>query len=270
MDERKDRNENENNEQEPDIVVGFDKITGEGYEAEPEKPDSGEGGVEFVAHAAESDTPTKTYSAMKEIREWAFAIIIALVATMLIKLLIFDIVMVDGHSMDTTLADGERLVLMKLGYQPKQFDVIVLDANYKTREAYIERKKQMEDVSWFEEMQLRYGYFTQKRLGIAPKYYVKRVIGMPGDIVDINNETGEVSVNGTVLDEPYIHGAKTRSGNDFSYPYQVEEDCVFVMGDNRGNSSDSRVRSLGTVPIEAVQGKAVFKIWPLNKIGTIQ
>lgn len=230
-------------------------------------------GMEIVAEASEFEqalgSSEKRFNIGKEIREWVFAIVFALVITFLIKGFVFDIVKVEGQSMETTLMNNDRLILTKLGYQPKAGDIIVLDAHYKNREAYIAMQKAAKgsEFSWFDEWKIR--LFPPKSLNLERKYYVKRVIAMPGDVIDIDEQTGDVTVNGVVLNEPYIHGQITRPRQDFSYPYSVEDDCIFVMGDNRGNSSDSRVKALGTVPVKAVAGKAVFRIWPFSSFGSI-
>ena len=89
---------------------------------------------------------------------------------------------------------------------------------------------------------------------------VKRVIGLPGDVIEID-ETGAVSVNGSVLDEPYV--SQTALGNcDITFPYQVPEDSYFVLGDNRAVSIDSRSSIVGCVSREQITGKVLFKLWP--------
>ena len=88
---------------------------------------------------------------------------------------------------------------------------------------------------------------------------------MPGDKVAIQG--GRVYVNDKELYEPYFDGITRITDYGVSYPATVEEGHVFVMGDNRGNSTDSRSSSLGQVPIEAIEGKSQFRIWPFNAIG---
>ena len=97
---------------------------------------------------------------------------------------------------------------------------------------------------------------------------VKRVIATEGDTVDIDFETGEVSVNGEVLDETYI-AEKTQTHFDMDFPQTVPEGCIFVMGDNRNHSTDSRCEALGMVDTRYVIGKVLMRIYPLNEIGTV-
>jgi signal peptidase I len=96
---------------------------------------------------------------------------------------------------------------------------------------------------------------------------VKRVIGLPGDWVDIDKD-GNVYINGTILEEPYLKG-KALGESDIEFPYQVPEGRYFVMGDNRSVSSDSRSSEIGCVAVEQVLGKLLLRIWPLNEIEII-
>ena len=102
--------------------------------------------------------------------------------------------------------------------------------------------------------------FTQKN-----KLYVKRVIAVAGDRIEINND-GYVTVNGEMLDEPYVEEQSFGKTN-IEFPYQVPTGTVFVMGDNRVSSVDSRDREFGPVSREQIVGKLVLKVWPLSKMG---
>lgn len=165
--------------------------------------------------------------------EWIEIIVIALIITFIIKAFIGEVTVVVGSSMHPTLETGDRLVVNRIGYllgEPKKGDVITF--------------KYSKDSN-----------------------YIKRVIGVPGDSINIHDK--KVFVNGKELDESYI-AEKTLSGGDFEYPVKVTEDHYFVMGDNRNNSKDSRRRTVGLVDKKAIRGKAFLRIWPFNRVGIIK
>ena len=95
---------------------------------------------------------------------------------------------------------------------------------------------------------------------------LKRVIGVPGDMVDIDAE-GNVSVNGQILNEPYVL-QKALGKSDVSFPLLVPEDCYFVMGDNREVSIDSRSSIIGCVNREQIEGKVILKLWPPGRVSS--
>ena len=206
----------------------------------------------------------KKTSLAREIWEWVYTLAIAIVIAMLIKGFIFDIVRVDGSSMFPTLVDNDRLIVTKLGYTPKQGDIIILDSEYKNREEYFDRlaeSKDKEELSSFEK------FFAQSSMpsNLKKKYYVKRIIAMPGQTIDLVD--GKVYVDGEMLDEPYYDGLTTSIDPTVEYPITVDDDCVFVMGDNRTRSKDSRSSELGQVPFKAILGNSQVRIWPLSDIG---
>ncbi len=96
------------------------------------------------------------------------------------------------------------------------------------------------------------------------KILLKRVIGVSGDVIDIDDD-GTVYVNGEAIDEPYIN-EKALGECDIKLPYQVPDERIFVMGDHRATSVDSRTQKIGCVSEESVVGKVVLRIWPLKKI----
>lgn len=157
--------------------------------------------------------------------EWLQSIVTALLLAFLLRLFVFDVVLVEGSSMHPTLESGDRLIVLKLGYRfkhPEHGDIVVF--------------KNPDDPH---------------------VNYIKRVIGVEGDTVEIKD--GKVYVNGTALVEPYI--AETTLGE---YPRTVvPEGTIFVMGDNRNFSRDSRNSHVGFIPLENVIGKAKIRIWPV-------
>lgn len=179
---------------------------------------------------------------LKEVFQWVFSIGIALVVALAIRAYVFEPVLVDGHSMDNTLADGQRLFQYKLGYkfsEPKRGDIIVL----KFKDG-VSKYTALPDPTEID--------------------YIKRVIGLPGDKVDIKDNC--VYINGEKLDEPYAKGNTIAS--NMKLPIDVPEGKVFVLGDNRERSSDSR--AIGFIDMENIRGKAVFRIWPIKDFGVVK
>ena len=212
--------------------------------------------------ATEQEKPvSKTDKILREIWEWIYTIAIAFAIVFTIKAFLFDIVKVDGSSMFPTLVHGDRLIVTKLGYRPKAGDIVILDSTYKDREEYISakaRKAGKDNYSYIEKLLLDIPDNLDKR------FYVKRVIGLPGQTVDIKN--GRVYIDGEILEEEYYKGVTNTTDPSVSFPLVVDEDTVFVMGDNRPNSIDSRFSDLGLVPYDALLGKAQVRIWPLSEI----
>ena len=108
---------------------------------------------------------------------------------------------------------------------------------------------------------------------IAALYYenqilIRRVIGMPGDWIDID-KMGKVSVNGELLAEDYLE-ATVLGTSDITYPYLVPEDCYFVMGDNREAAADSRMSFIGCIEKEKMAGKVFLRVWPLPQAGYME
>jgi len=204
---------------------------------------------------------TEKKSIGREIFEWAYTIVIAVVIAFLIKTFVFDLVRVDGSSMYPTLVHNDRLIVTKLGYEPQAGDIIILDSTYTKREEYFERYEETsgEELGKADKF---FKYFSLPE-SLKSRYYVKRVIALPGQTVDLQG--GKVYVDGEELQENY--GYTQSIDMTVQYPVTVEEGKVFVMGDNREHSKDSRSSDLGQVPFEAVLGKSQVRIWPLSDIG---
>lgn len=154
----------------------------------------------------------------------------ALVLVSLIFVFFFRTAAVDGRSMNDTLADKDRLIVSDFMYQPQRGDIVIVNRYHKGDE-------------------------------VAEEPLIKRVIGLPGDTVEVMED--KVVVNGKEVDEPYIHYPNLPSGITCTVP----KGEVFVMGDHRDNSSDSRF--FGTFKIEDLSGKAIFRYLPFDTIGNI-
>lgn len=165
--------------------------------------------------------------------DWLQCIVTALLVCVLVFTFLFRTVGVIGSSMVPTLHEGDRLIIWSLFYEPEQGDVVVL------------RKESFKEEP-----------------------IVKRVIATEGQTVDIDFEEGIVYVDGVALDEDYVN-SPTNVPEDFTKPVTVPEGCVFVMGDNRNQSTDSRRATIGCVDTRYILGKAVFRLMPLSSIGLI-
>lgn len=201
---------------------------------------------------------------LKEIWEWVYTLAIAIAIALLIKGFVFDVVRVDGSSMFPTLVNNDRLIVTKLGYKPHQGDIIILDSTYRNREEYYDKlatKEGKEELSFMDKLKAS----GEMPASLKKKYYVKRIIALPGQTIDLKD--GKVYVDGKKLDEPYYDGTTSSIDATVEYPITVEDDNVFVMGDNRNHSKDSRSSELGQVPYKAILGKSQLRIWPLNDMG---
>jgi len=167
-------------------------------------------------------------SVQREILEWVVSILVAVVLALFIRQFVFTVVRVDGESMVPTLQHNDRLILWRLGYTPENGDIIVLH-----------------------------------QAGHQP--YIKRVIANEGQTVDIDFVTHKVYVDGTELEEEYINEPTALRGN-MKFPVTVGEDQVFVMGDNRNNSRDSRFTDVACVDYDDIMGKAVFRFLPFGNM----
>ena len=225
-----------------------------------EKPDQAAEAADIPGTAAA--VTDKKKSVGRELFEWFYTIVIAVAIAFGIKGFLFDIVKVDGDSMLPTLHNRERLIITKIGYTPEQGDIVILDSNYAAREEYFARlAEQGSAPGTFAKLKTRFfGDAQHKEI-----YYVKRVVALPGQTVDIRD--GKLYVDGSVYEDGYHQGSTQILDPSMKYPHTVSEGCAFVLGDNREHSKDSRI--IGDIPYKAIIGKANFRIWPLNMIGSV-
>lgn len=198
---------------------------------------------------------------VKEILEWVLCFVIAYAIYLVINYFIGTIAGVKQSSMYPTSKEGDRVVISRRVLFNKKInrsDVVIL-------EAPIDVEENETDFAAYE-TKTGLDYFTYNVMGLGKRSYIKRVIGLPGDHLYIA-ETGEVYINDELLAEPYlVEGLKTPRTGDY-YDIQIPEGYVFVMGDNREGSKDSR--ELGLIPMDKIEGKVVIRIWPLNQIGSL-
>ena len=173
---------------------------------------------------------------LKEILSTSIYLLVVLCAAYLIITYVGQRTQVSGSSMETTLSDGDNLLVDKITYRfsdPKRFDIIVFPFQYDT-----------------------------------DTYYIKRIIGMPGETVQMDYD-GNIYINGSLMEESYGREVIQNPGRA-AEPITLGEDEYFVMGDNRNNSSDSRDPSVGNIHRKDIIGRAWVRIWPFSKFGVLK
>ena len=173
---------------------------------------------------------------VKELLDTSIYLLVVLVLTYLVITFVGQRIQVSGSSMETTLSDEDNLIVDKISYrfsEPKRFDIIVFPFEYE------------EDT-----------------------YYIKRIIGMPGERVQIDGE-GNIYIDGEVLEESYGREIMESPGRAWE-EITLAEDEYFVLGDNRNHSSDSRDPSVGNIKRKDIIGRAFLRIWPFEKFGILR
>ena len=173
----------------------------------------------------------KGFSLSRELYDWVEAAVLAVACMLLLFTFVFRIVSVDGSSMFPTLKHADRLICSHIAYKPQYGDIVVI---------------------------------TMPSSHNAP--IIKRVIATEGQTVDIDFETGTVSVNNLVLNEAYIADL-TYKNFDMQFPQTVPAGHVFVLGDNRNNSWDSRTTDVGMVDERYILGKTLYRVMPYDEMG---
>ncbi len=165
----------------------------------------------------------------REIFEWVKSLLIAVLLALVLRYFVVEIFLVEGDSMYPTLSHSERLVVNKFIYRfrdPERHEIVVFE--------HTENKD-----------------------------FIKRVVGLPGEKIEIKN--GQVYVNGQAVEKDY----RVTDYNGRYGPEEIPEEKYFVLGDNRNNSMDSRSTSVGFVHKDEIKGKAFFVFWPLDEMGSL-
>jgi len=180
--------------------------------------------------------PEIEQSAVRTIFEWIEQFVFVFSAVLIVMTFIARPSPVNGESMLNTLHDKELVIVSDLFYTPEIGDIVV---------------------------------FQSKPTGYE-KPYVKRIIALGGQTLDINFDTWEVTVDGVVLDEYYVR-TETRSmlESSFTFPMVIPDGKIFVMGDNRNHSQDSRAAIVGPVDTRFLLGRVVFRVFPFDRIGHV-
>lgn len=198
----------------------------------------------------ETTEPKKKGSFWQDAADMLEAVLISVFLVIMVFAYVLRPVTVEGHSMESTLQDQDKLFMTDLLYTPKRGDIVIVD----------------NDIS--------HGFDANgniiEGLGLGEeKRIIKRIIAVGGETLDIDFINGTVTIDGEVLDEPYINNLTINDEGAFDYPITIPEGYYFVMGDNRQHSSDSRHPLVGLVTEEQILGKAILRFAPLSKFGGI-
>ena len=173
---------------------------------------------------------------LKEILSTSIYLVVVLLLTYLIITYVGQRTRVNGSSMEPMLTNGDNLIVDKISYRfndPQRYDIIVFPFRYEEK-----------------------------------TFYIKRIIGLPGETVQIDN-AGNIYIDGEILEESYGKEVINDSGRA-SEPITLQDDEYFVLGDNRNDSSDSRVESVGNINREDIIGRAWVRIYPFDSIGVLK
>lgn len=186
----------------------------------------------------EPSKPRRVSPAVRSVMEWVETIVMAVVLVAVAFTFVARVITVDGVSMGPTYYNGDRVLVTKLAGQARQGDVVIV-------------------------------------VGALEEPIIKRVVATEGQTVDFDPELGEVTVDGQPLPgsvfgiEDGITFVPDLPGMVMEFPQTVPEGCVFVLGDNRDNSTDSRFVTVGMVDQRNILGKVVFSLYPFSKIGFV-
>ena len=207
---------------------------------------------------------------VKNILEWIYCIIIAVVIAILIKYFVGTPTIVKQTSMWPTLEQNDRLILNRLprtfGEMPERGDIITFEAPSNNATGLTAEEIDNPIAKYDNEPTTWWGKFTYHVLEIGKESYIKRVIALPGEHVEIKD--GKVYINGEELDEPYLTDDVITEPTGVLNDFIVPENTIFAMGDNREGSKDCR--AFGCIPLERIESKVVIRFWPLNKFGKVE
>ena len=192
----------------------------------------------------EEEQKEETLSLKSGIFEWLDVIVMALISVVLVFSFVFRVATIEGDSMLNTLVEGERIIISDFNYTPKNGDIVVISRNVEN---------------------------SVEGTATSQGPIIKRVIATENQTVDIDFAKGIVYVDGKVIVEDYISSLTLRK-DDLDFPMIVPEGCIFVLGDNRAVSLDSRSSEIGDngmIDTRYVLGHAVYRILPLNRIGRL-
>lgn len=174
-------------------------------------------------------------AAWTSVFHWVYAIVFILIAFIIVFSVFLKIINVEGDSMKPTLHDGDKILVSVLQYTPEKGDLVLIDIN-----------------------------------DGASIMMVKRIVATENQTVDIDYKNRTLTVDGVVMQEAYITEMSFAPDNEISYPYTVPQGHVFVLGDNRIDSIDSRNRNIQAVSVESIIGKVIARGYPLSDIAVFE
>lgn len=208
---------------------------------------------------------------LKEELEWIGCILIAVILALLVRYYIGTPTIVQQPSMYPTLKQDQRLILNRwertIKKMPERGNIITFEAPSSNYISAYDADLENPIAKYENEPEGIWNRFCFYVLEVNKTSYIKRVIGLPGEHIKIEN--GKVYINENELQEPYLQeGVITDDLNGAFTDIIVPENTVFVMGDNRGQSTDSR--RFGCIPLEKIESKVLFRFWPLNVFGKVE
>ncbi len=208
---------------------------------------------------------------IKEILEWVYCIVIAVVLALLVRYFIGTPTIVQQPSMRPTLEPGQRLILNRtirtFHGTPKRGDIVTFEAPSNSHVLETEANLENPIAEYNHNINNIFSKFRYYILEIGKDSYIKRVIGLPGEHVKIEN--GKVYINGEELKEDYLKPDVVTEDADGAFiDITVPENAIYVLGDNRGQSTDSR--RFGCIPLERLESKVWIRFWPLNLFGKVK
>lgn len=200
----------------------------------------------------------------KNILEWIACVVIAIVIAILIRYFVGTPTVVQQPSMFPTLKENQRLILNRLSrtlnQMPQRGDIITFEAPSNSYATQLTANYENEPTNIFSQ-------FMYHVLEINKMSYIKRVIGLPGERVTI--EDGKVYINNEELEEDYLQpNVVTEAKNSLLIDFVVPDNCIFAMGDNRTQSADCRV--FGCIPLDKVESKVWIRFWPFDLFGEVK
>ena len=171
---------------------------------------------------------------LRNIAEWIVSILLGILLFLVVRNFLFRLAHVEGNSMEPTLLHGDMVILNRFSYlfsDPRLGDIVAFPYP--------------QDPS---------------------EYYIKRIVAVPGDTVDLRN--GTFYVNGSPLDDDFSYDLILARG-DVDFPITIEEGRYFVLGDNRNGSVDSRFQSVGTIQSSEMVGRVAIRLWPIGRFGQV-